>query len=105
MVAFDKNSIVKYWLDLAKRDYQTMGNLFKSEDYVWGLFIGHLVLEKMLKAIYVNKHNEHPPRTHDLPRLAQKSGLEMDDQILEKLETISRFNISVRYPDTQQEFY
>jgi HEPN domain-containing protein len=32
-----------------------MGSMFKSGHYVWALFLGHLVLEKLLKAVYVKK--------------------------------------------------
>ena len=100
-----KEAIVKYWMETAQRDYETVGHLFKSGDYHWGLFIGHLVLEKLCKAIYVQRFGDQPPRTHDLGRLAEKCGLEVDEAMLDRLEMISRFNLSVRYPDYQQEFY
>jgi len=48
-----KKKIIKYWVDTSDRDYKTMETLFNSSDYPWGLFVGHLVLEKLLKAIYV----------------------------------------------------
>lgn len=28
-------------------DYNTMLNLFKSKDYHWNLFVGHLVIEEL----------------------------------------------------------
>ncbi|MCG8603545.1 HEPN domain-containing protein, partial [bacterium] len=30
-----------------------MEHLFEKEDYHWALYIGHLVIEKLLKAYYV----------------------------------------------------
>ena len=105
MARIDKTAIVKYWFDTAERDYQTMEHLFESGDYHWGLFIGHLVLEKLLKALYVQEVDENTPHIHDLSRLAQKCELRLDDDMLDKLEFISRFNLSVRYPDYHQEFY
>ena len=63
------------------------------------------MLEKLFKALYVQEFDENTPRIHDLSRLAQKCVLDLDDDILEKLEFISRFNLSVRYPDYHQEFY
>lgn len=101
----DREKIIKYWLVTSESDYQTMEHLFEAGDYHWGLFIGHLVLEKLFKALYVQEFDENTPRIHDLSRLAKKCGLELDDDILEKLEFISRFNLSVRYPDYHQEFY
>lgn len=48
----DKEEIFKYWKDTSDKDYITMNNLFASKDYSWSLFIGHLVIEKLLKAVY-----------------------------------------------------
>ena len=82
-----------------------MKRLFLSKDYHWGLFIRHLVLEKLLKAIYIQQTGVEAPRIHDLVRLAEKCALPLDESMLDKLEMITRFNLSVRYPDYQQEFY
>jgi HEPN domain-containing protein len=101
----DKQTIIDYWVETSDKDYSTMKNLFCSRDYHWGLFLGHLVLEKLFKALYVQNVDADPPRIHDLVRLAEKCHLELDDEILDKLEMISRFNMSVRYPDYRQEFY
>lgn len=100
-----KNEIIKYWIDTSDKDYKTVEILFKSGDYHWGLFIGHLVVEKLLKAIYVQNIDINPPRIHDLARLAAKCNIKVDDNIIDKLEFITRFNLTVRYPDYQQEFY
>jgi len=101
----DKKAIVRYWVVTSDRDYKTMKNLFDSSDYHWGLFIGHLVLEKLLKAIYVQNIGINPPRIHDLVRLAEKCNIDVDNKMLDKLEIITRFNLNVRYPDYQQQFY
>lgn len=101
----DKKAIVRYWVDTSDQDYKTIKNLFNSGDYHWGLFIGHLVLEKLLKAIYVQNIDKNPPRIHDLARLAERCEIGVDDDMLEKLETITRFNLNVRYPDYQRKFY
>jgi len=101
----DKNTIINYWIETADGDYKTMKNLFASGDYHWGLFIGHLVVEKLLKALYVKTTGAEPPRIHDLVRLAEKCKLSLNDNMLDKFEMITRFNLNVRYPDYQQEFY
>jgi HEPN domain-containing protein len=64
--------IVNYWKNSSEQNYQTMKNLLKSKDYNWALFLGHLVLEKLLKALYVKKHQKHSVFTHDLLRLSKK---------------------------------
>jgi HEPN domain-containing protein len=101
----EKDEALKYWTETAERDYQTVENLFASGDYHWGLFLGHLVLEKLFKALYVEKFGEAPPQIHDLSRLAEKCALELPDETLNKLDLITRFNLSVRYPDYRQEIY
>ena len=101
----NKDAIVDYWVQTSDRDYHTVKSLFESGDYHWALFIGHLVLEKLLKALYVQEIDTNPPRIHDLCRLAEKCNIPLDEQVLDKLEFITRFNLNVRYPDYQQEFY
>lgn len=49
----EKKDMIDYWVKTSDNDYNTMLNLLKSKDYQWSLFIGHLVIEKLLKAIYV----------------------------------------------------
>ncbi len=50
------DSIVNYWKDSSNQNYETMKHLLKSKDFSWALFIGHLVIEKLLKALYVKKY-------------------------------------------------
>jgi HEPN domain-containing protein len=82
-----------------------MNNLMKSNDFHWALFIGHLVIERLLKAYLVRKTETHAPFTHDLRRLAKLTGLEMDDDQKKWLDTISTFNLNARYDDYKQDFY
>ena len=42
-----------YWLDSAQNDLGAAEELFTSAKYDWCLFIGHLVVEKVLKAHFV----------------------------------------------------
>ena len=67
----DFQPIYDHWIAVSDKDYATMQHLFKSKDYHWSLFIGHLVIERLLKAIIVKKTNEHAPHSHDLRRLAK----------------------------------
>ena len=59
----DKNELIKYWIRTSERDYNTMLNLYESKDYHWSLFIGHLVIEKLLKALYIIDMHENPPES------------------------------------------
>ncbi len=56
----------------AEKDHQTMKHLYASGDYHWSLFLGHLVIEKLLKGLLVAHQAEgvNIPRSHDLLLLA-----------------------------------
>ena len=97
--------IIQHWSDTSDKDYKTMQNLLKSGDNSWALFLGHLVLEKLLKAHYVKNLQKHPIFTHDLLRLATKAGLEISEETEEWLDDISTFNINARYNNYKQDFY
>ena len=47
--------LMKYWIDSSDRDYNSMIKNFETKQYTWSLFIGHLVIEKLFKALYAKK--------------------------------------------------
>ncbi|MFC1825314.1 HEPN domain-containing protein [Thermodesulfobacteriota bacterium] len=100
-----KSEMISYWTKSSDKDYQAMIHLFEKGHYTWSLFIGHLVIEKLLKAIYSQKYAENPPFIHDLYRLSEKCHLELDDEQKDNLDTISTFNIQARYDDYKMEFH
>ena len=67
--------------------------------------MGHLVIEKLLKALYIKSKNDFPPMIHDLRRLCEKADIELDPSMQILLDSISRFNINARYDDYKQSFY
>lgn len=99
-----KKQRVQYWLESAKDDWRVAKHLFERRDYPHSLFFGHLTVEKILKAIYVNKLNESPPYTHRLVHLAERLSLKMTEERLSLLETITDFNMEARYPDEKFSF-
>lgn len=100
-----KKEIINYWIKISDKDYKTMNNLFKSGDYHWALFLGHLVIEKLLKAYFVKKVNRYPPYTHNLLQIATKSNLPVDDEQKDFLDLLTSFNIIARYADYKLKFY
>jgi HEPN domain-containing protein len=100
-----KEELMTYWLESSDRDFRTMNHLFEKKDYNWSLFIGHLVVEKLLKAYYVKNNEDHPPLSHNLVRLAEKAELELEEKQKDMLVTVTTFNIRARYDDYKAEFY
>lgn len=95
----DVNEHIRYWLDSAE-------SLYAAGKYDWCLFISHIVVEKTLKALYVSVHpDEFPPKIHNLVRLAELSGLDTSDDVMDFLNRINDFNIEARYPDYKFSFY
>ena len=97
---------IKYWHDSAKHDLESAESIFDSGRYDWCLFVGHLALEKLLKAIFVDRNdNNMPPKIHNLVRLAELSQIELNDDQKTLLDKINDFNLQTRYPDYKLEFY
>jgi HEPN domain-containing protein len=78
--------------------------MFNSKRYSWALFIGHLMIEKLLKAYFVKVKSDYPPFIHNLLRLAEKADLKLTDERKEQLVTITAFNINARYDDYKMSF-
>ena len=99
--------LMEYWLESSDRDYESMKKTFEVNQYTWSLFIGHLTIEKLLKGLYAknNPDNPYAIKSHNLLLLAQKCNIELSDEIIEKLQLITQFNISARYEDYKNEFY
>jgi HEPN domain-containing protein len=100
-----RQDLIEYWQVSARRDYETMQHLVASADYPWALFLGHLVIEKLLKALYVKIVDINPPKTHDLLRLSHQVGLHLREEQEDYLDLLSGFNINTRYPDYSGDFY
>ncbi|MEK6651386.1 MAG: HEPN domain-containing protein [Nitrospirota bacterium] len=100
-----RDEIIDYWLTSAKKDYKAMGVLFRNGHYIWALFLGHLVIEKTLKAAYVKHISANIPYTHDLVKIAEKAKLELTELQKNLLDEITTFNIKARYPDFKGRFY
>jgi len=101
----DKSYIIESWVNSSNNDLATMNDMYKTKHYDWALFMGHLSIEKLLKAVYFKNTEEHPPLIHDLRRLAEKSNLLLTEEQQIQLDSITRFNIRTRYDDYKQSFY
>lgn len=100
----NKDKLINYWLDCSDDDFETMIAMFDSKKFSWSLFIGHLMIEKLLKAYYVKVKSDYPPFIHNLLRLAEKADLKLSDDKKEQLVTITAFNINARYDDYKMSF-
>jgi len=100
----DKVALIKYWLDASEEDFETMIAMYDAKRYSWSLFIGHLMIEKLLKAYYVKIKADYPPFIHNLQRLAEKADLELTEGMMRQFVTITAFNINARYDNYKMSF-
>lgn len=101
----NQEKLIRLWIDSSDRDFKTMEDLYRTKNNSWALFLGHLVIEKLLKALYIKKKGDFPPMVHDLRRIYEKSGMQPEAERQVILDSISRFNINARYDDYKQSFY
>ena len=102
----DNMDLMRYWLKSSNEDYDVMQVMFKNKKNTWTLFLGHLVIEKLLKGLYAknNKENPYTIKSHNLLALAEKCKLDLTDEQVKKLQIITQFNISSRYDDYKENF-
>ena len=101
----NKEELISYWIESSDNDFQAMNHLFEKKDYTWALFVGHLIIEKLLKAYYVKNIDNTPPFIHNLLKLAEKSKIELSEEQKDILDTVTTFNLRSRYEDYKLEFY
>ena len=97
--------IIKYWRDSAADAFDTSEKLFSVGKYQHCLFFLHLALEKVIKAVYIQKKAEAAPPIHDLVRLSERAEIQIGIEEKEDLAEISTFNIAARYDDYKLQFY
>ena len=78
-----KDDIIKFWIESSDKDYESMFNMYKIKEYSYALFVGHLVIEKLLKANYVKNNGINIPRIHDLEKLANSAGFKINGKTCE----------------------
>lgn len=89
-----------FWIEQAEEDLQTARIMLKSKRWKYAIFMCQQTLEKSLKAIYMKKKEEFPPRIHNLFRLAEQIGKELfPHDYLEFFSEISLYYIQSRYPE------
>ena len=100
MTAADKKrqrEAIRFWREQAARDRATAKSILKSKHYDWSLFLYHLALEKLLKALVVAA-GETPPYTHNLLKLARLAGLAPTATQEEWFDQVTKFQLEARYP-------
>ena len=68
--------------------------------YLYVVFMCHLAIEKMLKAILAQKFPDAvPPKIHNLIHLAQKTEITLPENLKDFFQRIDNVSVATRYPE------
>lgn len=101
----EKEYLEKAWLKSAQEDFETAEDLVRLKHYHWALFLCHIAIEKVLKAIYIKVKDQYPPPIHKLAKLAQDCRLSLTQTQLDDLEEMTTFHIEARYDVIKDKLY
>lgn len=87
------------WLKQAVYDLETAEAMFATKRYIYSVFMCHLSVEKLLKAIYAKELKEDPPKIHDLIYLVKKVQLELPHKHQECIKNLNELSVPTRYPE------
>lgn len=90
---------VNNWIKSSNYDIKTAEHMLKTGRYIYVLFMCHLSVEKLLKALYEAALDELPPKTHNLIYLSKAINLEIPEDHLKVLESLNDLSIPTRYPE------
>lgn len=90
---------VAHWRSGAREEWQIAGELLEKRHVRHALFFTHLALEKALKSHVCRHTADLAPRTHNLVRLLEVSGVALPGDSVDVLVELNEFAMAGRYPD------
>ncbi|MFH0765872.1 MAG: HEPN domain-containing protein [Calditrichota bacterium] len=89
----------EYWLESGEEDLIAARTLLDRGHCRQALFFARMALEKALKAQITKRMQTQPPRLHNLTRLMEISGLEIEPSDAELLEQLNPWLLGGMYGD------
>ena len=105
MIRYKEKTGLKFYKQKKLEYFGVWYYLYNFKDYHWSIFIGHIVIERLLKAVVVQETNYYATFSHDLRRLVKLSKIKFNDEYFAWLDTITTFNLNARYDSYKQAFY
>ncbi|MGD1001560.1 MAG: HEPN domain-containing protein [Candidatus Brocadiia bacterium] len=87
------------WMRQAEYDIATAQAMFDARRYFYTAFMCHLSVEKALKAVYMARRKQVPPKTHNLAFLTQNLQLSVTKERSDFLFMLNRMSVMTRYPE------
>lgn len=96
---------IKFWIKNAESDLESSTKMFENNIFNWSLFVGHLALEKILKAHWIKTNQQlTPPKVHNLLKLAEYSQIDLSEEQMEFLAMVNQFHLETRYQQYKDDF-
>ena len=89
---------IDYWLDIASYDFKTARQMQKAGRYLYTIFMCQQSIEKLLKAIYLQKFQKEAPPSHNLVYLEKLVNAGITEKQQNLLAELTTFYIEGRYP-------
>lgn len=83
-------------------DLQTAEHMLETGRFVYVIFMCHLTIEKMLKAVAAETTDKAPPKTHNLIYLLKLGDITFPEDFFEFITKINNASIVTRYPEDFQ---
>lgn len=93
----------KNWMASSDYDIQTARHMLKTGRYIYVIFLCHLAIEKLLKALVAQTQERHPPYTHDLYDLIERIRLEIPVEHQSIISKLNELSVPTRYPEDLQQ--
>ena len=97
--------LIEYWKRGASDDLDTAGKLIEAKKYHHALFFCQLSVEKILKGLIFRKSGKHSLPIHNLIKLSDQAGLNLNPNQHNDLKEITTWNIAARYDNIKFVFY
>ncbi len=89
----------KNFLRSSQYDLETANFMLNTGRYIYVIFMCHLSLEKILKALISETKQTVPPKTHNLIYLIKIGNISLPKEYFEFIAKINNANIITRYPE------
>lgn len=89
----------RLWVEDAEYDLGAAKAMLDSGRLFFVVFMCHLTLEKLLKALIVENDGVEPPRVHNLVGLAVRGKTVIPDQHRLLIDELDSMSVVTRYPD------
>lgn len=100
----EKKDKIDYWFDIALYDLQTAEAMLNSNRYLYVVFMCQQAIEKLIKAVFIDKLDKEPPRSHNISFIFLKLGIPAEETQLDFFDNLTSFYIEGVTLNTRQNY-